>query len=190
MVSNFATFYLNAGGTADGGTGWDVMLRHLDHLIAEAGEDHVGLGSDFDGCVLPDLIGDVTGVPLLFEAMGAHGYDAALLDKLARDKLARLPRPVPSLMRWRGDIAIPPLSLTRALVDRLPARTDERGPILVDAPAQDFHERTAADILRGLRSARHRLGLRCRFADLEPPHECGRAARRASGRLAPGFLPQ
>lgn len=46
-------------------------------------------------------------------------------------------------------MAIPPLSLTRALVDRLPARTDERGPILVDAPEPDFHERTAADILAG-----------------------------------------
>ena len=64
---------------------WDTMLRHLDHLITEAGEDHVGLGSDFDGCVLPDLIGDVTGVPLLLEAMGAHGYDAPLFGKLARD---------------------------------------------------------------------------------------------------------
>jgi len=82
---NFATFYLNANGRADTGTGWDVMLRHLDHLIAQAGEDHVGLGSDFDGCVLPDLIGDVTGVPRLFEAMAAYGYDAPLIAKLAHE---------------------------------------------------------------------------------------------------------
>jgi membrane dipeptidase len=81
---NFATFYLNADGTAYQGTDWDVMLRHLDHLITEAGEDHVGLGSDFDGCVLPDLIGGVTGIPRLFRAMAAHGYDAPLIEKLAR----------------------------------------------------------------------------------------------------------
>lgn len=81
---NFATFYLNENGSAAQDTGWEVMLRHLDHMIAEAGEDHVGLGSDFDGCVLPDLIGDVTGVPALFQAMSAHGYDAALIEKLAR----------------------------------------------------------------------------------------------------------
>ena len=61
------------------------MLRHIDHLIAELGEDHVGLGSDFDGCVLPDLIGDVAGVPRLFDAMAAHGYDAELIAKLARE---------------------------------------------------------------------------------------------------------
>ena len=82
---NFASFYLNADGRASTTTGWDVMLRHLDHLIAELGEDHVGLGSDFDGCVLPDRIGDVTGVPCLFEAMAAHGYDDALIAKLAQD---------------------------------------------------------------------------------------------------------
>ncbi len=82
---NFATFYLNADGTADTGTAWEVMLRHLDHLIETLGEDHVGLGSDFDGCVLPDLIGDVTGVPRLLDAMAAHGYDDALIAKLARE---------------------------------------------------------------------------------------------------------
>ena len=82
---NFATFFLNPDGRADPGTGFDPMLRHLDHLITHLGEDHVGLGSDFDGCTLPDVIGDVTGVPRLLDAMAAHGYDAALVAKLAKD---------------------------------------------------------------------------------------------------------
>lgn len=82
---NFATFYLNETGTAASDTGWDTMLRHLDYLISELGEDHIGLGSDFDGCILPDLIGDVTGVPKLFKQMSRHGYDDALLTKLARE---------------------------------------------------------------------------------------------------------
>lgn len=81
---NFATFYLNADGTAASGMGWDVMLRHLDYLITEVGERHVGLGSDFDGCILPDLIDDVTGVPAFFDAMAAHGYDDALIERIAR----------------------------------------------------------------------------------------------------------
>ena len=82
---NFATFFLNPDGRADRGTGFDPMLRHLDHLLTHLGEDHVGLGSDFDGCTLPDVIGDVTGVPRLFDAMAAHGYNAALIAKLAKD---------------------------------------------------------------------------------------------------------
>jgi membrane dipeptidase len=82
---NFATFFLNPDGRSDTGLGWDIILRHLDHMIAALGEDHVGLGSDFDGCVLPDLIGDVTGVPRLLRALSDHGYDDALLRKLARE---------------------------------------------------------------------------------------------------------
>lgn len=82
---NFATFYLNENGTASTDTSWEAILRHVDYLIETLGEDRVGLGSDFDGCVLPDVIGDVTGVPALFDAMARHGYDDALIAKLARE---------------------------------------------------------------------------------------------------------
>ncbi|QHQ34309.1 dipeptidase [Algicella marina] len=82
---NYATFYLNADGSADRSTPWETVIRHLDHIITVAGEDHVGLGSDFDGCIVPDCIGDVTGVQSLFEALSRHGYDNALLGKLAMD---------------------------------------------------------------------------------------------------------
>jgi len=82
---NFASFFLSPDGRPDTGLGFDTMLRHLDHLIGVLGEDHVGLGSDFDGCVVPEVIGDVTGVPRLLEAMAAQGYDAPLLAKLARE---------------------------------------------------------------------------------------------------------
>ncbi|MCC1491484.1 dipeptidase [Cognatishimia sp. F0-27] len=82
---NFATFYLNADGRADTGTGWDVMLRQIDYLIEEVGEAHIGLGSDFDGCVLPDVIGDVTGVPALFDAMRRNGIDEPMLTRFARE---------------------------------------------------------------------------------------------------------
>lgn len=81
---NFATFYIREDGTASPDMGWEPLLRHLDHLLEHLGENHVGLGSDFDGCVAPDLIGDVMGVPWLFEVLGAHGYDQALIAKLAR----------------------------------------------------------------------------------------------------------
>lgn len=79
---NFAVSFLNADGRRDAGCGFDPMLRHLDHLIGRLGEDHVGLGSDFDGAEIPEVIGDVTGLPRLVEAMRTHGYDAPLIDKL------------------------------------------------------------------------------------------------------------
>jgi membrane dipeptidase len=80
---NFATGFLRADGMRDPRIGLDVMVRHIDYLAEKLGEDHVGLGSDFDGCVVPDPIKDVTGVPNLFQALRIHGYDAPLLAKLA-----------------------------------------------------------------------------------------------------------
>lgn len=80
---NYATFYLSADGNASPDVSWETMIRHIDHLIEHVGEDHVGLGSDFDGCVVPSLIGDVTGVPNLLKALSDHGYDAPLLEKFA-----------------------------------------------------------------------------------------------------------
>jgi membrane dipeptidase len=80
---NYATFYLHETGIASPEMGWDTMFRHIDHLIAELGEDHVGLGSDFDGCVVPKLIGDVTGVRALLDALAGHGYGTDLVTKFA-----------------------------------------------------------------------------------------------------------
>jgi len=80
---NFAVGFLRADGMGTSDVGLDVMVRHLDYLIDRLGEDHVGLGSDFDGCTVPDPIKDVTGVPALFAALATHGYDAPLLAKLA-----------------------------------------------------------------------------------------------------------
>ena len=79
---NYATFYLRADGKAATDMDWDPMLRHMDYLINLLDEDHVGLGSDFDGCSVPDVMKDVTGVPKLIDALRNHGYDNPLLKKL------------------------------------------------------------------------------------------------------------
>lgn len=80
---NFATVFLREDGRRDPAIGWDPVLRHLDHLIDRLGEDHVGFGSDFDGATVPQGIGDVAGLPALLAALSRHGYDAALIQKLA-----------------------------------------------------------------------------------------------------------
>ncbi|WP_434612772.1 dipeptidase [Tabrizicola sp. M-4] len=80
---NFATVFLRPDGRRDPAMGWEAVLRHLDHLIGRLGEDHVGFGSDFDGATVPEGISDVAGLPRLIDALRAHGYDEALLAKLA-----------------------------------------------------------------------------------------------------------
>ena len=79
---NFATCFLRADGRMSADTPLADMLRHMDYLIEHVGEDHVGLGSDFDGATVPADIGDVAGLPRLRAAMRAHGYGEALMRKL------------------------------------------------------------------------------------------------------------
>ena len=80
---NFANGFLRADGRWQSENGLDTMLRHLDHLIRLAGEDHVGLGSDFDGARIPSQIGDAAGLPNLIDAMARHGYGETLVEKIA-----------------------------------------------------------------------------------------------------------
>jgi len=82
---NFATAFLGQDGQMRPDISVDVMLRHLDHLVEHLGEDGVALGSDFDGAVVPDAIGDVAGLPQLRIAMVQHGYNAALMTKLCHE---------------------------------------------------------------------------------------------------------
>ena len=60
---NFANGFLRADGKWESENGLDTMLRHLDRMMRLAGEDHVGLGSDFDGARIPSQIGDAAGLP-------------------------------------------------------------------------------------------------------------------------------
>lgn len=82
---NYATSFLRRDGGQRADMGWDDILRHLDHLLAQLGEDHLGLGSDFDGATIPACIGDVTGLPALQKAMRDHGYGGALMQKLCSE---------------------------------------------------------------------------------------------------------
>ena len=81
---NLATSFLREDGQMRGDTGIDLVLRHMDYLINILGENRVGLGSDFDGAVVPDAIGSVSGLPALVSAMQKNGYSEELVEKLCR----------------------------------------------------------------------------------------------------------
>ena len=90
---NFATSFLRRDGKQSADMGWQDLLAHLDHLLDHLGEDHLGMGSDFDGATVPGGITDVTGLPALQQAMLDHGYGQALMRKLCHENwLALLDR--------------------------------------------------------------------------------------------------
>lgn len=87
---NFASSFLRPDGKRLSFAGFDVMLRHLDHLLEILGEDGVGLGSDFDGALMPRDLPDAAALPRLVDAMSAHGYGAALIAKIAHENWLRV----------------------------------------------------------------------------------------------------
>jgi membrane dipeptidase len=87
---NFAVAFLRADGKMLADVHYDVMLRQLDHLIEHLGEDRVGLGSDFDGAVIPEDMGDCAGLATFRDAMHAHGYNDTLMMKLCHENWMRL----------------------------------------------------------------------------------------------------
>ncbi len=89
---NFAAAFLRADGRMRSDTPVSLMLEHLDHMIKRMGEDHVALGSDFDGAVIPADIGSVAGLPVLVGAMEAHGYGDDLITKICRGNWMRVLR--------------------------------------------------------------------------------------------------
>lgn len=87
---NYAAAFLRPDGQMRPDVSFEIMLNHLDHLLEKLGEDRVGLGSDFDGAMVPDVIGDIAGLPAFRAAMTAHGYDDALLTKICHGNWLRV----------------------------------------------------------------------------------------------------
>lgn len=87
---NYATSFLRRDGKQSAEMGWEDVLAHLDHLLEHVGEDGVGLGSDYDGATIPVGLTDVAGQQNLIEAMRGHGYDAALIRKIAHENWFRV----------------------------------------------------------------------------------------------------
>ena len=79
---NFDVAFLRADGQRNTQTSLDVIVDHLDYLIDHLGEDHVGFGSDFDGCLLPDELSDVTQLSMLIERMQQRHFCDQLIEKI------------------------------------------------------------------------------------------------------------
>ncbi len=87
---NYATGFLRPDGRWDSLTDPSLMIRHLEHMLKFAGEDCVGLGSDFDGARIPAFIGTVTGVSNLIAAMRQAGFGHSLIEKITSKNWLRV----------------------------------------------------------------------------------------------------
>ncbi|NRA98394.1 MAG: membrane dipeptidase [Rhodobacteraceae bacterium] len=82
---NFGTMFLRRDGKAGKEGAFEAALDHLDHMIAVAGEDHVGLGSDYDGAPMPPELASVADLGNLRKGMADRGYGAELIAKICHE---------------------------------------------------------------------------------------------------------
>ncbi len=70
----------------------DDVLDHFDHVVAIAGVDHVGIGSDYDGVgdSLPIGLKDVSSYPNLIKGLLQRGYSEADIRKILGENLLRV----------------------------------------------------------------------------------------------------
>jgi membrane dipeptidase len=50
------------------------LLRHIEYIGLRIGIEHVALGSDFDGAVIPNQVKDASGLPNVLNALRAGGF--------------------------------------------------------------------------------------------------------------------
>ena len=81
--------YVAKDGTAD----LAAVVAQLDHLVAIAGEDHVAIGSDFDGGIKPPSgLESPARFPALARALLARGWTAARVRKIFAENALRVLR--------------------------------------------------------------------------------------------------
>jgi len=70
----------------------DRLADHYLHALEVMGEDHVGVGTDFDGIGLHQVpvIPDAASLPKLWEKLSERGITRRVLKKIARDNFLRL----------------------------------------------------------------------------------------------------
>jgi membrane dipeptidase len=64
------------------------IVDHIDHAVSIIGIDHVGIGSDFDGILVPPAgLENVSKIGGVFDEMRRRGYDTESVEKVAGKNL-------------------------------------------------------------------------------------------------------
>jgi membrane dipeptidase len=70
---------------------FEVLVDHIEHVARIAGEDHVGIGSDFDGFpLLPDGLESAADLPKIFDSLTKRGFTQPQMQKLLAGNLLRV----------------------------------------------------------------------------------------------------
>ncbi len=79
----FGCSFLRSDFKEDPNTPLELIAAHARYIADRIGSDHVALGSDFDGTVIPATVGDAAGLPRVLDALSAAGFSASELESIA-----------------------------------------------------------------------------------------------------------
>ncbi len=86
----FAVGFLRADGREEPDTPLETIVAHVRHVAGRIGVEHVALGSDFDGAMVPEPLGDVAGLPRLLDALREDGFTERELRAIAWENWRRV----------------------------------------------------------------------------------------------------
>lgn len=86
----FACAFLREDFAEDPDTPLELVATHARYVAERIGVEHVALGSDFDGTLIPAAIGDARGVPRVLDALAAVGFDERELAAIAHGNWRRV----------------------------------------------------------------------------------------------------
>lgn len=92
----FATGFLRPDFAEDVDTPFELIVEHARYVADRIGADHVALGSDFDGAIVPGSLGGAAGMPKLLAALGDAGFGDDEVGAIAWDNWRRV------LAAWWG----------------------------------------------------------------------------------------
>lgn len=69
---------------------WTTIVDHIDHVVKLVGPDHVALGSDFDGALMPEGMDDVSQVPKITHELVRRGYGDRDIRKILGENVLRI----------------------------------------------------------------------------------------------------
>jgi membrane dipeptidase len=81
---------------------WTKIIEHIDHAVKLVGADHVGLGSDFDGAVMPYGMDDVSQLPRITDALLKNGYSESSVQKILGGNTLRVMEQVEATAKRMG----------------------------------------------------------------------------------------
>ncbi|HSW29741.1 MAG TPA: dipeptidase [Longimicrobiales bacterium] len=94
---NFHKGFLRSDGDSNAPAFLADIARHARYVADRIGVEHVALGSDFDGAVMPDDLPDVTALPKVMEALRDAGFGDGDLRRIGTGNWLRVLRTT-----WHG----------------------------------------------------------------------------------------